>query len=255
MAITDGGAIGGANNKTANQSSFTLTTTAAVSAGQLVVFCFACDNNATTDGDEGAVSSVTFGSESATKAVEFTNSQGSAQAGTTVSVWYKVMSGALASSSSITANLTNNTSRDACAGFGRAFSIGTGAVALDGTPTTLANDNADVGSLNLTTSGAEVLRIRASASESGQGNQWATTTNFTNMWPSSFYATTGGGGDASNQGCRGEFRITTNTSDASDPTLATATVDNASVYVAFMESTPAASLVWRPTYMDPLIVR
>jgi hypothetical protein len=90
-----------------------LTTSAVAEAANVVVLVVAVDNNATVDGDEGAVSSVTdsAGGNTWTKAREFCNSQAALQAGATISVWFSKLTNQIASGGTITANFTNNTAR------------------------------------------------------------------------------------------------------------------------------------------------
>lgn len=225
---------GGANSATANQASFTFTLTngEALDAGEFAYIVVAVDNNATTDGDEGAVTSVTD-SQGANwlKAGEFTNGQGSAQAGATCSIWYLVATVNYSGTDTVTVNYSNSASRDRSAVLARTYTIGAGnTVEVAGTAT-LANDGADPGSLDVTTANAEHLRVRGIAAESSSTTALTPTTNWGAI--TSTAATTAGGGSAANMACRAEDRVFTGTNAASDPTLFAA--DCASVYVAFAE--------------------
>jgi len=109
--------LGTIQSKTANQSSLALVTGATAAAGRLAWVTIAVDNATTTDGDGGAVSSITdtAGGNTWTKAIEFQNGQGSAQAGAVVSIWYSILVNQINRGGTITANFTSNTSRDAAA--------------------------------------------------------------------------------------------------------------------------------------------
>ena len=110
------GTLGSANSPTDNQASATLTTTQACNAGDVVILAIAVDNaTAGADGDEGAVTSVTFGAENAVEGKEWANTQAAALAGATAAVWWKTLAGSLASSSTITVNFSSSASRDASA--------------------------------------------------------------------------------------------------------------------------------------------
>lgn len=245
MAFASVGTLGTVGSITANQSSVVLTTTATLEAGNLGVIVIAVDNNQTTDGDEGAVSSVADSAGNTwTKAGEFCNGQGSAQAGATCSVWYCKVPVDLASGGTITANLTNNTSRDATAATAWEFTV-QGTVAVEAT-NTLANDAADLGSLNATTTNIECLRIRAAALEG-----IITSVTNTATW-SNFTLKSAGGAAAADMNAWAEFLISTATGAASDPT-ASASRDCASVYVAFKEV--PVSLVYGPSPFIHMMVR
>ena len=241
---TSVGTLGSNQSKTANKSSMSMTTSAAAEASNMVVLVVTCDNNQTTDGDEGMVSGVTdsAGGNTWTKGKEFTNGQGTAQTGATVSLWFSKLTNQINSGGTITAALTNNTTRDACGISAWEFTIGAGNVVTVEATNTLANDGADFGSLNATTSNAEFLRIRAGAVEMGDAADFdvTPTTNWTEMTQNG----TSGAGSATNMQVWGEFRISTGTSDASDPTHNTFPAnDKASVYVALKEA--AASVAAR----------
>jgi len=228
------------NSKTANQASLVGTILNAINIDDVAVLVVAVDNNQTTDGDEGAVTSVTdsSGGNTWTKAAEFCNGQGAAQAGTTCSIWYTKATATV--STSVTANFSNATSRDASAAICKSFRMAAGStVSVQGTAT-LANDAADPGSLNVTTPNAEFLRIRGIAGETSVATFLTPTTNWIDIGGDQ----SAGGSAATNQAVRGEFIISTGTGDASDPTWTA--VDCASVYVAFKETLAAATKSFPP---------
>lgn len=231
MAFGSTAVLGTVANSTANQTSTTLTTGGTtISAGELLVIVVAVDNNATTDGDEGAVTSVTAGVNNLTKAAEFTNGQGAAQAGATCSVWYSIIG--TTTTSNVVANFSNSTSRDKSVISGWRYTVTNSPLTL--TTNTLAVDGGQPGSLDATTTNTECLRIRAIAGETNSTTALTATSGWTS-WDAGNgvgWASTGGGA-AANIALRVEHRIVTGTNDASNPSYAS--VDHASVYVAFQE--------------------
>lgn len=222
------GSIGSSQSSTANQASFTLTTTQAIAVGELAVIIVACDNNATVDGDEGAVTSITDpGGNTWSKAIEFCNSQGAAQAGATCSIWYTKATAQVNNGSNITVNLSNSASRDkTCATAWKWYLFGGSTLAVEAT-NTLANDAADPGSLDATTANLECLRVRGIAAESNSTTALTVTTDWTAFTGNQ----TAGGASASNMAVRGEWIESLGTGSVSDPTFVAA--DCASAYAAF----------------------
>lgn len=222
-------------SKTANQASISVTECTS-NAGEVIVVVIAVDNNQTTDGDEAAVSfSTETNGNTYSKACEFTNGQGGAQSGATVSVWYSLLTNATTSGNTATFNLTNSASRDASSYRSMEFTIAASStISVAGTCQTLANDNADAGSQTISgLSSSEYLFFRGIASETDTGAISSTTASYT----SNAGATcTAGGGEATNMCATMEYRILTGTGDTSDPTMADTTADRASVYVALLET-------------------
>lgn len=234
-----GGSVGSATN---NQSSLSLTTaTTAGAIDDLAVIIVAVDNNQTTDGDEGAVSSITVGGQTFTKLVEFTNGQGAASGGATVHIAMLVLTSAIAIGSTVTISFTNATSRDASAASLSYFTRDASKnVQLAATPTTLANDAATTpGSLNCTTPNIACLRIRATATE------WGTTTNWTKTSAFTAALASNGDGTASSSGMsiRGEYLISTSTGQASAPTITLSSSNHASAYIALQEALVPSGLI------------
>lgn len=239
---TSSGSIG-ANSSTANQASQAFTVTSTLTAGNVAVIGIAVDNNQTTDGDEVAVTGVvdSTGSNTWVKAAEFTNGQAGAQAGATISVWYSKLASTLTGgSATITPSFSNATSRDKSCISGASFPFGAGSTVSVQATATLANDAADPGSLDAATPSAEFLRARFIALESSDTTGITVTAG---GWTQFSSSTTAGGGSAANMAIRGEWKISTGTGDASDPTCFSA--DCASVYVAFKES-PLVAFIPRP---------
>src|ERR1041384_4789690 len=102
MAFASLNTLGSNQNKTSGNS-IAVTTTAAAESGHLVVVIVAIDNTGTGDGDNSEVNSISdsAGGNTWTKAREFTNGQGAANAGATVSVWFSVLTNQINSGGTI----------------------------------------------------------------------------------------------------------------------------------------------------------
>lgn len=237
MTIAHVAHLGNLASNTANQASATITTVVVAEVGRLLVLAIAVDNHASVDGDEGAVSSVTDSAgNSWQKAGEWTNSEGSTQAGGTMSVWYCVVTSQIANGGTVTANFTNSTSRDAVAMTGNKFTISASAVEVAGLTRQSfdASDNGPAITISGLTSG-EYLWWRSQSSEPGD-NVSAPTTNYTAI--TRVFANTGV--TATSMSVIGEFRITTATSQTSDPSGVGAAFNLAVVFVAFKEAVGAS---------------
>ena len=233
----------------ADQSSATFTVGAGgIAEREVAVLTIACDNFQTTDGDEGAVTGVTdTAGNTWTKAVEFCNGQGAAQAGCTISIWYSQITSALVSTNTIVAALSNSTARDATVIGCWRFSIElTSTVSVEGTAT-LANDSADPGSLDVTTDNAKYLRIRATAGETNSVVGYTPTSGWSNMSAGEDSRADSGTLLTSMIMVR-EYRISSETSFASNPSFTTG-ADFASAYVAFRETPSQAT--WHRHLSEP----
>lgn len=230
MAFADLGSLGATGSTANNQASLALTTAAAVAVNNLAVIVVAVDNKGSSDGEGNDVSGVTDSAGNTwTKAADFANAQGGAQAGAAVSLWYTRARFALALGGTITATFTTNTTSDASGLTARKFSLDGVGVAVEGTPGTLPNDGADPGSLDVTTSNIACLRIRGIAAEVGNDTALTPTASW-QEWANGNSATSGTTGEMC---ARAEHIISTGTGAASNPTYVSA--DCASVYVAFRE--------------------
>lgn len=220
------------SSKTANQSTMVVTPPATWVAGKFAYLGIATDNNGTTDGAAAHVSSITDSiGNTWNLGSSWRAGRGAAQGGATVSLYYcLITTGYNGSTNTVTFNLTNNTVRDATSYAGTAFTIGGGnTVSLEGTPATQATTNADAPSMNVTTANIECLRVRAIAAEVDSG----AFTSTDGTWASVSATGTTGGSGVTNMCFKSEWKISTGTGDASDPTGWTS--DQASVYVAFKE--------------------
>lgn len=231
--------LGSTQSKAANQATLVLTTSAALEAGNVGVIIIAKDNDAGTDDTDGnEVTSVTDSAGNTwTKALEnvYTGGGGGAQAAATCDIWYVKATNELASGGGITVTFAVAANVDAAAATAWEFTAG-GTVSIEATNHSVSD--ADPPSLDATTSNAEFLRVRGIAGEGS--NLTATMTPTTNWAGFDENGTTGAGG-ATNISVRGEWRISTGTSDASDPTWAA--TQHSNVYVAFKEAAAAGGAV------------
>lgn len=248
------GAVGGAGlfQDTSAGTSITGTVTATIEAGNVALVVVAIDNLGTSDGDNSEVTSVTDSAGNTyQKLGEFTNANGSAGAGATVSVWASVLATQLVSTvGTVTANFSGSVTASAM--IVHEFTVTAGAeLTVAGTVQTLANDAADPGSMSLSgLTSREYLYVRCIASESNSTAVITTSASFTTL--SRSVANTGT--SATSMGARGEFRINTSTGETSDPTLFSA--DHASVFLAIIEAVPAGlaqpvlgtDSVWSPIF-------
>lgn len=239
MSWSSVGTLGTAANTGNNQASIVLTTSATLEVGNVGVIIISVENNQTTDGDEGAVSGVVDSAGNTwSKAAEFTNGQGVAQTGAVCSIWYCQALTQLSSGGTITASFTNTASRDESCATAWEFSVTAGSTISVASTNTLADDGADPGSLDVTTSAVEHLRIRGTAGEINNITQWTKTAAFTANFDAARSANV-----ATAMAVRGEYVISSSANVASDPTWASA--DHASVYVAFLETLATGSRFMR----------
>lgn len=232
MAIASVGTLGRTGSSSANQSSATITTTAALQAGNLGVIAIAVDNAGTSNTDEGAVSGVTDSAGNTwTKAKEHALGSVGAQAGAVCSVWYCRATTQLNLGGTINATFTSTSSRDASAITAWEFTVG-GEVTVDAT-TARVDAGAAPSSLALTTSNVSCLRLRATAMESTNGDMISSASA---GWSTISSIASGSGSDSGHQSIDGEFIISTGTTATSNPSwTVTANKDNASVYIAITE--------------------
>jgi hypothetical protein len=244
MAWSSVGTHHSVGNTANNQASTILSPANAAAIGAVLVLVVAVDNNQTTDGDEGAVSGVvdSAGGNTWIKAAEHCNGQGTAQTGTTCSVWYCQLATAHSVATTITVSFTNSASRDESAYSIWEFAVGAGNTVSVEATNVVADDGIDPSSLDATTANAEFLRFRGIASELNSATALTATDGTWTVITTNRSANT-----ATAQSVRGEFKISTGTGASSDPTIASA--DHASVYVAFKE-VPGTQALTAPLFDD-----
>lgn len=226
-----GSAVSGGNNQASIAVTLNTQAGSGAAIGDLLVLTVAVDNASSSDGDEGAVTGVvdSGGVNVWSKAAEFCNGQGASQAGATCSIWYAPITSALTTAATVTASFSNNTARDATAANVWRFTASTGTPAVAAT-TWLAADAAQPGSIDISAPvpGTSYIRFRGIASESTLTTALTTTAGWTTIG-------TGRASATAAMSYRGEFVISTATTQASNPTFS-ATPDHASVYALFVEN-------------------
>ena len=198
--------------------------------------------NGTTDGDFSDVTSVVDDAgHTYIKGAEYTNGQGGAANGATVSVWYATLSNTLTTSNVIT--VTFNGSPDARSMGNGMYPKSTGTLVTHVAATTSAVDGAAPATMSVTgLTSREYLFIRASAIEAppvlaGQSSGWIYWVRSTETASSG----TSGGGAATNMSLFFETQVATGTGTSSNSigTNAGSSGDNASVILPLYEYTPA----------------
>ena len=239
MAFASIGNAGNATTKSVTDPWSPSPFSGTVSAGNLVVAIVAVDNIQTTDGNSNTVVGITdsTGSNTWTKAREFTNGQGGAAAGACVAIFYSVLTSSLSSSNTVTVDFSGLPTNAAAITFWE-FSKGAGTTISVNGSGDLANDGADPGNITISgLSSKQYLFVRGIAAEQSIGSPFTNTASYTAFVSN---GTTGGGG-ASNMTVFGEWRILTGTGDSSDPSIS-ASSDCASTFVALSESGASAAV-------------
>ncbi len=209
-----------------------------IEAGNVAIVWAATDNVDTTDGQTTLHSVSDSKGNAYTKACEFTNGQGAAAAGATVSISFSKLTTQLDVNVDTVTLTTSSAVTDKAVKVSE-FTIGAGnVVSVEGACQTLANDNADAGSQTISgLASQEYLFVRGIAAESNATTSMTLTTSYSSVIGDGCDGTVGGG-EATDISVCVEHRILTGTGDTSDPTLVDTTNDNASVYVALKEAAP-----------------
>ena len=244
-----GGATCLAQNETASTTLACTLATQNLEAGNVAVVTCAGDNVGTLDGNTNDHGPVTdSGGNNYTKAYEFTEAGTGAAAGATVSVHFSKLATQLTSgSSTITCNYGSSLTDRAMHLVGE-FTITAGnVVSVAGTPQGEASGGGDAGELIISgLTNGEYLFVRGIATESNDALSMTATASYSlPLDPSDGCNNTTGGGEATDMGACSEYRIFTGTGDTSNPTLVDTSNDNASVYIALLESVPSArNRIW-----------
>lgn len=232
MAFSSTGTLGGASTKTAGTSWSAGFGLANYAQNDLILIVLSTDNVQTTDGVTNLHTDLALGAAGqypAVKMHEYTNGQGAAAGGTTVSVWYcKLPSGATGGNAFV-ATFASSIAAKAITAWD--FTTTATSFAIAGVQQS-ATDAAGAGALSLSSlASREYLAVRGYA---GEGNTTTASTP-TASWTAMTAATSSGGGGATNVGARGEFRVQTATSFSSSFTSGMGNVDGASVIAALYE--------------------
>lgn len=233
MAITQIGAAGTAASGTIG-STLSLTTSGQAvdaSSNRFGLLLIAKDNSSTTDGDNSEITSVTGGTGTWTKLAEYTNGNGSAGAGVTVSLWLFEPSAGNAIGTVFTVNMASAIV-DKCAQF-LVFSKASGNLIQIATGTTVQTNAADaatdIGSASFASlASQERLYYRGFGKEANTITGVTASSGFTGL------LTNRSRNNAAAVCVGGEYRIATSTGETSNPTLAVSG-DYTAVFVALEE--------------------
>jgi hypothetical protein len=230
------GSIGSSASKV-NGNTITGVTVINASAGQLIIMGVATDNEQTTDGPSTLHTALTIDGHGCTKIGEYTNGNGAANAGATVSIWRLIVPSDIANGSAVLSTL--NVGKDAKCMAGYVTDWNPTYTLVDDGLEYLANDASDPGSMTVTgvldTPHLWVRFIAVKQSNTNAGNLTPTAA-FTSIPGSG----TTGGAATSNMTIRGEFQVGTGTtSDASNPTLISA--DSANIMAGLAATLPGGS--------------
>src|SRR6478609_7941877 len=231
---------GGTTANTANNQATSSHTVATnnLTAGRLGVLIISVDNSATADGDQTAVTSMTDSAGNTwTKAVEYQAGGGANQGGAVCSIWYCLATNTLNAGGTISWSFTANTSRrdESCSTLW-IYTVGAGVTVSVEATNGVATTAADAPSLNATTSNIACLRVRGCGCELNNATQMTATDG---TW--TLFTNTRSANVATAVAVYGEWKISTGTGDASNPTLP-ATCDHGSAYVAFRENAGTQTL-------------
>ena len=222
----------------ASSTSWTLTSTAAIDAGEVGVLRIANDNISTTDGDNSEITSVTGGTGTWEKLGEYTNSQGAAAGGVTVATWLFTPSASNASGTVFTITLASARTQKIAAL--EKWTVTSGNSLRQTTESAIVTSQVDAGAgfgsssfTGLTSK--ERLYLRVLGAELSTTASVAPTTNFTAL--SSFRSST-----SSPVSVLGEYRVNTSTGETSNPSF-TPTADKAGMFFALEEYTPGGGAV------------
>ena len=238
MTISSVGTLGTASHSTSS-TSFTLTTTATLNEGNNAILVIAIDNTATgADGDYSEVSSITDSAgNSWYKLSEYTNTNSSAGAGVTVSVWVSFAFTQLSSGGVITINLSNSVTDKAASAWEFAGN-GTNRINNEYVAVKNATDGSNGFGSSLQDTfnvpGDNRLYFRGLAKEANTTTALTPTASFTAI------SNERSRNDANAVCVYGEFIISTNPDETSNPTLAVSG-DTAGVFLALFED-PAAPI-------------
>lgn len=229
---------GTAQNKTA-ATGMTVSSPSGGAAGDYVVMVVAKDNTSTTDGDNSEITGWNPGDGSTgVKLGEFTNGQGSAAAGATISIYGNFLTGspfipAWSFAASTTAKVTQ----------GFRFTVTSGNLIRVAQTSTAAVDGAVPGTLSVSglSSGSNYIIIRAIALETPAFTAVTAEAGWTSLISNGTVATSGGGG-ASNMNLWGEYKIVNGGITSQSSTWGgTTSADCADILIALEEYTPVST--------------
>lgn len=229
---------GGSSNDVTAGTSYSLWGVLTAFTGEVLLLAVASDNVTTTDtnsNDHTGMSTTAGATVTWTKLYEYTNGQGGANSGVTVSLWAGVVVDDDAGTiTNTTVTFSASLTKKAYA-YERFTTSASAVVTEVGTRQVTAVDgNANPGSLTLgSLSSREHLWFRGIGQETNSDTDMTATGSWTRFAGGAAASTTGGGA-AANIRCDIEWLISTATTATSAPTLG-ASCDNVSILVALDE--------------------
>src|SRR2546430_1950885 len=235
FSAAEGHFCGASDKSSSNSWTFATGFGNPLDAGHLGVLTLATDNREQSNGNPNGPQSITDAAGNTwTKAREFTNAQGAAAAGVTVSIWYTKASSTLASPANITVNFSGLITAKVASC--EEFTMGD-SVTVEAGGDVAATNTTSPGSITLSgLSNTSHLWIRATGREFPPGVWTGSGANFTQFWGIG----TSGGSNATNIDIRSEALIAAWTSLTTNPSAGT-TTDWASTMVALSVVCNAAS--------------
>lgn len=222
----------------ASSTSWTLTTTAAVDVGEIGVLRTASDNISSVDGDNNEIVSVTGGTGTWDKLSEYTNSQGAAAAGVTISAWVFTPSGSNAIGTVLTITLASARTQKVAAL--EKWTTGSGTSLRQTTEAAVVTSQVDAGggfgaSSYTGLTNLERLYLRVLGAEMSTTASVSPTSGFSAL--STFRSST-----SSPVSLLGEQRVATSTGETSNPSF-TPVADKAGMFFALEEYTPSGGAI------------
>jgi hypothetical protein len=242
MAFASVGSFGAVGTST-DGTSFQLTTTATVEAGNLAILGIVFDNLTGTTGDNSEVTSVSDSAGNTwVKGGEYTYGQSTPGEGVTSSCWYSRLTSQLTSGGTITVNFSGTVTAMCCSGW--EFTVGaavTAAAAPVGSATTTANGYGSVAFSGLSSANRVYFRVMGRETNIADTTQITPSTNFTAITAIRSH------NSAASVCLRGEFRVNTSTGETSNPSIVNNAQDSSGIFIALEEASAAAtSLLWAP---------
>jgi hypothetical protein len=240
MSITSVGTLGNGVVGASGSANCSLTTSAAIEAGNVALLWWSSENSSTADGNTNEHTSVTdsAGAVSWTKLYEYCNANGAADAGITTSLWYRPKQGStLASSSTITGTRTDSRADQTML----AWEFATTYDLIDDTSGPVGNATDGSNGFGSAAFSGLTSKERLYFRSLGKKANVASTTDLTPSASFTMASNIRSRNNAAATTARGEFRINTSTGETSDPTFAF-TGDTAAVFVGLVEDVPAASV-------------
>lgn len=214
-----------------------------IEAGNVLIVAAATDNATTTDTLSTDLSVSDTQSNAYTRACEYTNGNGSAEAGVTTAIFYSKLTTQLSNAASDTITLSSTSSTIHAKTFVAAeFTITAGTtVSVAGSCATMPDDGVDPSAVTISgLTSAEYLWVHNLGAEGPNSDAYTYDADYSAIGSDTIQGSSGGS-QSSNAHTRGRYRIFTGTTDTVDHTSTTTDRDYAQVYVALKVTAPPSS--------------